>query len=628
MGGVHSGIDYSVLIDGMMAAEYRPYSRMQDDVTSYQAKSASILAIRNSVTGLKNQVADMRSIANLQAVTSSTSDSAVVGISTVSGALPGSHIVTVNQLASSQRIVHDAGTSYQDTKVGTGGSISTSLNTNTVADADAAWFTAPADGATYKFQIGGEDEINVTFESNKSYSLNDVISLINVASQETSGYDAASLSGAGPYQLAFTAKTRGAGELTATLDDGTAIAELDDPSAWNNTDGTDVSTGAFVYTYDGQSRTIYTTSDTTLAGLAGLINNDGSNPGVSANIIKHDGTYHLVLAGDKTGADYTITIDDANTTINGFDTADFTTAQNAQDAQFRIDGYPDPADPTPWMSSSSNNITDVLPGTTLSLTGTGETTVTLSRDDSSITSSLQGIVNAYNRIADAINLHMGYDTETKTPGDLQGDSTMRGVMNAIRNALTGVLPGFNGSTDDIAMASNVGLEIDKEGQLSLDTDVLNNALQNNYDDVVQFLGADQRGVTDSSYLQFNSALDSTEQGIYEVKADFDGSGTLTAAWIRNSGETSWRAATINGDKITGVTGNAEAGLEVTVTLDGASTSQTHEVKLQQGLGGAIYDVVDELTSSTGPFEIRDNAYSNAIDKLYWFSVNWTNPFYN
>ncbi len=616
MGGVLSGIDYSVLIQGLMAAEYRPYNRMSADVADYQAKSASVLAIRNTINNLKGQVSEMRSTADLRAVKSSTSDSDVVEISSTSGALPGSHSVTIDQLATSQRIVHDAGTTYQDTKVGAGGSISTSLNLNTVADAEATWFTTAADGATYKFQIGGEDEIEVTFEGSKAYTLNEVVSLINVASQEAAEYDAASVSGAGPYALGFTAKTRGAGELTATLESGTAIAEFaDGASDWNNTDGTDVATGAFVYTYDGQTRTVYTSTDTTLANLAELINNDGSNPGVSANIIKHDGTYHLVLAGDKTGADYTVTIDDANTTINGFDTADFTTAQNAQDAQFRIDGYPAPSDPTPWMSSSSNSVSDVLPGVTLNITGTGEATITLSRDDSSISSSLQGIVDSYNSIVDTIDLHTGYDTETETSGELQGDSTMRGVINAIRNSLTSVLPGFSGPTDDIAMASHIGLELDKEGQLSLDTDTLSEALQDNYDEVIQFIGADQRGVTDSNYLQFNSALESTGQGTYEVKADFDGAGTLTAAWIRNSGDTTWRAATIDGNKITGITGNAEAGLEVAVTWDGSSASQTHEVRLQQGLGGAIYDIADELLSSTGPFEIRDDTYSDAIDEL-------------
>ncbi len=612
--GVLSGIDYDTLVDGLMAAEYVPYTRLDDEKLEVKAQQLATNAIEDAISSLQTQVSKMQNVSTLVSIKGTTSDSNVVGISASSGALPGSHTVTVNQLASSERIVHDAGTEYQTTKVGTGGSISTSVNTNTVADADATWFTTGAEGAVYTFQIGGEDEIEVTFAADTAYSMNEVAALINEASQETFEYDMVSVNGTGPFELAFTAKHRGAGELTATLESGTDIDEFMDAADWNNTDGTDVDAGAFIYTYNGQTRTIYTTADTTLAGLAGLINNDGSNPGVTANIIKHDGTYHLVLAGNKTGADYTITIDDVNTTINGFDSADFTTAQTAQDAEFRIDGYPDPGDPVAWMSSSSNSITDVLPNVTLSLTGEGTTTVNLTKDDSSLLTNVQNLVNSYNNLVNIVDGYTGYDEVTGVSGDLQGDSTIRGILNAIRNSLTRPISGFS-SDDGIVMAANIGIEIDKEGQLSLDTEVFNQALKDNYDQVLQFIGADQRGVSDSSYLQFNSALESTKPGTYEVKAEFDGVGTLTGAWIRNEGETEWREATIDGNRITGLTSGKEAGLEVTVTWDGASSSQTHKLRLQQGLAGTVHDVTESLLSSTGPFEIRDDLYDKQLDNL-------------
>jgi flagellar hook-associated protein 2 len=96
-----------------------------------------------------------------------------------------------------------------------------------------------------------------------------------------------------------------------------------------------VGEGTFLFSYDHQQMTIQTTADTTLEDLAGLINNDSENPGVSASILKYDdgagGVYHLVLSGRNSGSDYQITVDTSSTEVHTAASTLQTDAENAGD---------------------------------------------------------------------------------------------------------------------------------------------------------------------------------------------------------------------------------------------------------------------------------------------------------
>ncbi len=71
-----------------------------------------------------------------------------------------------------------------------------------------------------------------------------------------------------------------------------------------------VGNGTFIYTYNHQTRSITTVAnETTLQDLVNLINNDTGNPGVTASLLNHGGTYRLMLSGQDAGEDYQISVD-------------------------------------------------------------------------------------------------------------------------------------------------------------------------------------------------------------------------------------------------------------------------------------------------------------------------------
>ena len=98
------------------------------------------------------------------------------------------------------------------------------------------------------------------------------------------------------------------------------IGQLATAERWVHTSGlecaeSEVGAGTFIYSYNHEETVITTTADTTLEELAGLINNDANNPGVTATLLHYNDAYHLVLNGNDAGSDYEISINSSNTEV-------------------------------------------------------------------------------------------------------------------------------------------------------------------------------------------------------------------------------------------------------------------------------------------------------------------------
>jgi len=77
-----------------------------------------------------------------------------------------------------------------------------------------------------------------------------------------------------------------------------------------------VGAGNFIYSYNHEECVIPTIAEeTTLEDLVNLINNDNQNPGVTAGLLYQGGSYHLMLNGRESGADYQISITTSNTEV-------------------------------------------------------------------------------------------------------------------------------------------------------------------------------------------------------------------------------------------------------------------------------------------------------------------------
>lgn len=135
----------------------------------------------------------------------------------------------------------------------------------------------------------------------------------------------------------------------------------------------------------------------------------------------------------------------------------------ASDATFTINGIE--------ATSATNTVADVVPGVTLNLlkTTTTPVEVTVSADKKAVRDKVEAFQQAYNKINTLLADLTRYDQSSKTAQPLQGDSTATGLQNALRGLLG--RPDATGT-----YFTNVGLELQRDGSLSINAGKLDAAL--------------------------------------------------------------------------------------------------------------------------------------------------------
>lgn len=226
-------------------------------------------------------------------------------------------------------------------------------------------------------------------------------------------------------------------------------------------------------------------SNNTLAGVALAINN--ANAGVTATIVNDGTTNRLLLSSNTSGSAGAITVTATDSgsggtnALTGLDSANLVQTQAANDAQLSINGLA--------ITRSSNTITDAIAGVTLNLTkGTvanpGTATLTVSRDNAAITTTVGNFVSAYNAAVNLLKTDSAYNASTKTAAVLTGDATVRSLQaklsNLVHSSVTGVAGG-------ISTLSDIGISVQKDGTLATDSTKLAAVLADPTKDVTSLL---------------------------------------------------------------------------------------------------------------------------------------------
>jgi len=288
-----------------------------------------------------------------------------------------------------------------------------------------------------------------------------------------------------------------------------------------------------------------------------------------------------------------------------------------------------------YISRSSNTISDVVDGITFYLHGvTGQSTsdtatsqqITLTRNTDVLATKLNALVTAYNTVASFIADNTGYDDTNKKAGVLMGDYTVTTVENQLYTSLVNNAKGFLSNIDKYISPSQLGLSVDSTGQLSLDTNILNTAISDNYLGVLALLGATKTGSSDSNTIGFYSAnANYTTAGQYDVQVTVLG-GSITSAKIKMSDESdsAWRDMTISGNTVTGNSAfdssngypvYDENGLQLSVNTS-KNGDYTATIDVKQGFAGALNDALNAATKdTTGSIYIDNASIQDEIDSL-------------
>lgn len=200
----------------------------------------------------------------------------------------------------------------------------------------------------------------------------------------------------------------------------------------------------------------------TLQGIRDAINNASNNTGVTASILNTNAGYQLVLQSDQTGTANAFTTsftDSSGTAIS--DPLSLSTSQSAADAVIKVNGQ--------TATRSTNTISDVIQGVTLNLKGTdasGVTTgLTVANDSSTVKANIQTFVDAYNTLKKSL--------DKLESGALSGDNTVSLIRSQLLDVLNTPASGVSASYSYLA---GIGVSIQKDGSMGIDTTQLDTAL--------------------------------------------------------------------------------------------------------------------------------------------------------
>jgi flagellar hook-associated protein 2 len=209
----------------------------------------------------------------------------------------------------------------------------------------------------------------------------------------------------------------------------------------------------------------FNTTNSSVDGIASAVN--AAKLGVTASVVNDGAGYRLVLQSDKSGTANAITKFNGSgdlATLLPSDGSGNTTLRElaaAKDAQLRI------GDPTTGLlvTKSSNTVTDVIPGVTLTLKDKADSiTVDVTRDSQATKDKIKAFVTAMNSAVSHFTSNASFDAISKKAGALLADSDLRSSLNSITS---GLFESVAGQPEGYGSLANLGISIDqKTGQLS------------------------------------------------------------------------------------------------------------------------------------------------------------------
>lgn len=300
---------------------------------------------------------------------------------------------------------------------------------------------------------------------------------------------------------AIRSGTPASGAVTFTV---TGLAASDQKAVGGTFAAADTVLGAGALTV-GQGEDSHTvdTDGKTLAQVAAELNEELS--GVSAQVVKlSEGQYQLLVSAKATGTANAVDVDTSGAPAGLQST---TVLRAAADATIDLGGGV-------VVTRSSNTVTDLVEGLTLTLKKAGETvTVTTEPDADAAVDAVKSFVNALNSTLSTLSDLTKYDAGTDTAGVLQGDPTARQLILDLRGSLSQAVTGI-GSEARYQTFSAVGISADRYGVVQIDEEKLRAALETGFADVEALFTRSSR--SQDSRVRLTGTTSAVASGTYSI----------------------------------------------------------------------------------------------------------------
>lgn len=486
-GSSTTGIDVNAAVSAAIYADEAPERVWQADQVTLSNQTTALNQLQTATEAVYNDLQSLNTLTGpFSAMNVSSANSNYVTATAAEGTAAGSHTVVVNNLATTASWYSDLESSPTSTLP------SSSLTITT------------ASGATATLATG---------TGNAGDNLNDLAKAVNGANL---GVTATVVTDSTGSRLAIVSNNTGASSdfsVTSPNFTGTSWSAPTIPSAAT------LGANSMVISSGSASITVATTSGETYSQLAVAINSAVSSYNATATANGQATLNVSAAAGSPTGgSNLTLTSTDGTTPFSVNEPAfSFTQASAATDASATVDGVP--------VQSATNTLTGTIPGVTVNLLGATQgtpVTLTVASNSSAIAQAVNQFVSDYNSAMGLVNQQFSVSSSTDSSGNttasegvLSGDSTLTNLQSAMEQALNYAAPASGGKTSVPSLAS-LGITMNNDGTLSVDSTTLDNAIQNNASDVQNFFQGQALNGFANSFSSVLNNFTSPANGAFQV----------------------------------------------------------------------------------------------------------------
>jgi flagellar hook-associated protein 2 len=583
-----TGFNVSTTVASIVANLKNVETPWNTQLTSLKAEDTAISSLGTLISNLSNDMSSLTDLKGVMAIkTGSSSNTGVLTLtSATSDAVAGTHTVTVTNLAATSSGYLAEISSASDTLSG-----------------------------SITLQIGNGTAQTVSVPS----GTNTLAGLAKAINSSGAGITASVLTDSSGSRLSLVSGTSGAnGNITVSAN---GIIDTATHLSYTGTAGTSTTTSVGTLTGittvgdtlsgsisiqvgSGAAKTITIgTSSNTLATLAAAINT--ADTAVTASVVTNtDGTSSLQVLSNTAGTAGTLTVTSSvvDASVESSTSLAYTSPVAGKDANLTIDGVD--------LTSSTNTVTDLIPGVTFQLLAPSTTEsdkslqqvqVVIGNDNTGVESTFNTMVSDYNSLISAMNTQEGYDSSGNAE-PLYGSPTLSLLQQQLLGGINATNP--NGSLDSISNSTDTTLT----GSISI-TEAGGTA-------ATIIIGAGTNDASTNTYYTGTASGYNTLSGV----ADAINAASLgyTASVVTSSGKSSLTLESQTAGSSGALTAtssivatsntalsysgtNGSSGVAATGTLTGITSADdtlTGSITLESGTGTSMEFDMSSLTTQT------------------------------
>jgi flagellar hook-associated protein 2 len=481
LSGLASGMDWTSIINEMVAIQEAPETLMKGQQTTLAAENTSYTTIGTDLATLQKDVTTLMDPNFFGSRTAAAADAAVAGATAATGTPLGSYTFKITQLAS------------EASWLGAVAAVNPLSTTNSLAGVTVgnAGFATPATAGT--FTVNGKQ---ITIASTDT--LQSVLTQINTATGVAASYNATTdeitLSSSSPIVLGNANDTSNFLQVAQLYNNGgdsvTSASALGGINLQNVLSSSNLSTpisdggsGNGQFLINGVAIDFNAATDTINSVLQKI--ND-STAGVTATYDASNKEFQLT---NTTTGDVGMTLQDVTGNFLAATGLAGGALQRGTNLKYSVNGGGTLTSQSNTINSSTSGIT----GLSVTALGVGSTAVAVQSDTATIAGAINSFVTDYNAVQTYISSQTSAtasSTGAVTAGTLTGDMNVEGIATQLRQLSDAAPPGMAASAQNLnalGVASN-----GQDNTLAVNSTTLDAALSSN-------LGAVEQLFTDPTH---------------------------------------------------------------------------------------------------------------------------------